>query len=452
MSILEVAEGSRVMLLEHMKVQYGQFFTPASLAERVVCGLRFPGAGALRMLDLGAGAGALTAAVARLLPEGVNLQVTCVELDADLLPHLSRTLAGLDHEIIHGDALSLAAQGMLREDHDVVVMNPPYGKLAASSEERRAMAQLGVDVPNIYAAFMAIGYLHLRQGGQMAAIVPRSWTNGPYFKRFREHMLAHVSLDRIQAFASRSALFSEAKVLQENVIVTCTRSREQGEVELIFDDAEPRRVPFEGIVHPRDAERFVRIPTGRERELPGAPLGALGLRVSTGKVVDFRAREHLAEPGNDTYPMIYQGNIHAGRVVWPRDIGKAQGFRCAPEEFRKFLVPPGAYVVVKRFSAKEEKRRVVAAVHEATTHVAYDNKTNVFPCPDRDVAVGLAYWLNSTAVDDHFRAFSGHTQVNATDLRTMPYPSLEQLRILGGGRDAAMPDQAVIDAVVEHLL
>ena len=66
MSILEVAEGSRVMLLEHMKVQYGQFFTPASLAERVVCGLRFPGAGALRMLDLGAGAGALTAAVARL--------------------------------------------------------------------------------------------------------------------------------------------------------------------------------------------------------------------------------------------------------------------------------------------------------------------------------------------------------------------------------------------------
>lgn len=166
MSILEVAEGSRVMLLEHMKVQYGQFFTPASLAERVVCGLRLPGAGALRMLDLGAGAGALTAAVARLLPEGMNLQVTCVEVDADLLPHLGRTLAGLDHEIIHGDALSLAARGMLREDHDVVVMNPPYGKLAASSEERRAMAQLGVDVPNIYAAFMAIGYLHLRRGGR----------------------------------------------------------------------------------------------------------------------------------------------------------------------------------------------------------------------------------------------------------------------------------------------
>lgn len=440
------------MLLEHMKVQYGQFFTPASLAERVVCGLRLPGAGALRMLDLGAGAGALTAAVARLLPEGVNLQVTCVEVDADLLPHLGRTLAGLDHEIIHGDALSLAARGMLREDHDVVVMNPPYGKLAASSEERRAMAQLGVDVPNIYAAFMAIGYLHLRQRGADGRHRAAFLDERSLFQRFREHMLAHVSLDRIQAFASRSALFSEAKVLQENVIVTCTRSREQGEVELIFDDAEPRRVPFRSIVHPRDAERFVRIPTGRERELPGAPLGALGLRVSTGKVVDFRAREHLAEPGNDTYPMIYQGNIHAGRVVWPRDIGKAQGFRCAPDEFRKFLVPPGACVVVKRFSAKEEKRRVVAAVHEATTHVAYDNKTNVFPCPDRDVAVGLAYWLNSTAVDDHFRAFSGHTQVNATDLRTMPYPSLEQLRLLGSGRDAAMPDQAVIDAVVEHLL
>lgn len=96
----------------------------------------------------------------------------------------------------------------------------------------------------------------------MAAIVPRSWTNGPYFKRFREHMLAHVSLDRIQAFASRSALFSEAKVLQENVIVTCTRSREQGEVELIFDDAEPRRVPFQEHRAPAGCGAFRSHPDG----------------------------------------------------------------------------------------------------------------------------------------------------------------------------------------------
>lgn|GEM_PF-3065027 len=49
--------------------------------------------------------------------------------------------------------------------------------------------------------------------------------------------------------------------------------------------------------------------------------------------------------------------------------------------------------------------------------------------PER-LVVRLARYLNSQAVDTYFRTFSGHTQVNATDLRNLHYPSLAQLEAL----------------------
>jgi adenine-specific DNA-methyltransferase len=105
--------------------------------------------------------------------------------------------------------------------------------------------------------------------------------------------------------------------------------------------------------------------------------------------------------------------------------------------------------LIKRFSAKEEKRRIVAAVWSGDRTPAFDNKLNYIHANghglDPEVARGLAYWLNSTQVDDYFRVFSGHTQVNAGDLRQMKFPSLDQLRALG----RSVTDD--IDSAVEHV-
>lgn len=56
-----------------------------------------------------------------------------------------------------------------------------------------------------------------------------------------------------------------------------------------------------------------------------------------------------------------------------------------------------------------------------------------------DLAWGIATFLNSTIVDLFFGQFNGHTQVNATDLRSLRYPSVDQLVELG---EAASPDRA----------
>jgi hypothetical protein len=96
--------------------------------------------------------------------------------------------------------------------------------------------------------------------------------------------------------------------------------------------------------------------------------------------------------------------------------------------------------VVRRFSAKEDRRRIVASLVRPNTFpgaekLGFENHLNIFhenkQGLDEQLAYGLAAFLNTTAVDDHFRRFNGHTQVNATDLRLMKYPSRAALISLG---------------------
>jgi adenine-specific DNA-methyltransferase len=96
--------------------------------------------------------------------------------------------------------------------------------------------------------------------------------------------------------------------------------------------------------------------------------------------------------------------------------------------------------VVRRFSSKEEKRRVMANVvnpadFPGMTLLGFENHLNVFHANKqglhKTLAYGLMVFLNSTALDEYFRTFNGHTQVNATDLKQIKYPSREILMTLG---------------------
>src|SRR5258708_38346638 len=117
------------------------------------------------------------------------------------------------------------------------------------------------------------------------------------------------------------------------------------------------------------------------------------------------------------------------------------------------LVPQGIYALEKRFSAKEENRRVVAALYDPDIvpgdRVGFENHTNYFHRAGRglpkSVAKGLVAFLNSTIVDLYFRQFNGHTQVNATDLRNLRYPTTVQLETLGAQIGDVFPDQDSID-------
>jgi len=124
------------------------------------------------------------------------------------------------------------------------------------------------------------------------------------------------------------------------------------------------------------------------------------------------------------------------------------------------LVPNETYVLVKRFSAKEEPRRVVASVYDHNKFsqynaVGFENHLNYYHQDGRGLlpvlARGLSVYLNSTLLDEFFRHFSGHTQVNATDLRMLRYPTTTELEHLGNAVGEEYPTQERIDELIAGL-
>lgn len=471
------------------QVVLGQFFTPMRAADILTQMVRFVPNRPLRVLDPGAGVGSLSAAlighIAQQLPR-FPLEVVAVEIDAQLIPHLNETMTecedlaldtGMDltTQVINENLIELMA-GMDRSMHnsfDLVLMNPPYGKLGARSWERSTLAKMGIDSPNLYSAFLSLGMVALREGGQLIAITPRSFANGPYFQTFRKTFLSRMSVNELRIFDSRSTVFSDSGVLQENIVFSALKDHPVPSVRLSVsrdhsDDAYQRDVPYHEVVHPNDPHAFLRIPS-QEADTNVAELFAslpcsladLPVTVSTGRVVDFRSREHLlTEPTTNEAPLIYPTNLRQGGVQWPIERVKASSFKIT-DETRSMILPNERFVLVKRFSAKEEKRRIVAAIYEpredASRGIAFENHLNVFHVNNHglegDFARGLCLWLNSSVVDQFFRTFSGHTQVNATDLRTMRYPSLSQLQALGLACPSDWPTQEGIDQLVtKHAL
>lgn len=474
MGLAEEAERRRSLSLTLLdgerQADLSQFFTPLEAARILVSLPRLPKSGTLRVLDPGAGSGILTASlmerVAREAPR-LDVIITAVELDESLHPSLRETLAdcetrGATTEVVSGDFVQWGLTTPRR--FDLVVQNPPYKKLPVGSESWELLQAAGISVPNIYAGFMAVGLRLLAPGGQQVSITPRSWANGTYFRDFRRDYVERAGIDAIHTFVSRGKVFGDTGVLQEAVIISATLGQHAESVRIQSsvdhqDDVAFRTVPTSEVI----TTDFVHIPaTEKDAEAVGwvgrflhSTLGELGLTVSTGRVVDFRSRDYLyTERPAGGWAMIFPAHFHGRTVVHPNPKVKKPQYLLADDiTASKLLTPPGSFVLIKRFSAKEERRRVVASVWESDSPVGLDNKLNYIHQGGKGldplVARGLAVWLNSTRLDDYFRVFSGHTQVNATDLRQMPFPTLDQLRTLGEGDPQ---NQAEIDALVEAAL
>ncbi len=433
----------------------------------------------VRLLDAGAGMGALTAAfVAQALARARqprSIAVTAFEVDVDMAGLLRDTLddcreacqaAGVTFraDVIEDDFILRSAEPLLSLSghYNCAILNPPYAKLNTGSRWRLALRSLGIETVNLYSAFVALAVDQLEDGGELVAITPRSFCNGPYYEPFRRHLLDQTSIIRLHVFESRKKAFKDDAVLQENVIFQLRRGGQQPTTVLVeTDGGEARRVPFAEVVRPGDAHRFIRLIISAEdaalaervQALP-CTLTDLGIKVSTGRVVDFRAREHLRrEPGDDTVPLIYPAHLKGGGVRWPIADFKKHNALVRNPRTADLLIPAGRYVLTKRFSSKEERRRLVASLFDAEGAVGLENHLNYFHERGQGLphhlAAGLAVFLNSTAVDDYFRQFSGHTQVNATDLRNLHYPARAALEELGR---SAPQGQAAIDAAVGALL
>ncbi|NMG17717.1 Eco57I restriction-modification methylase domain-containing protein [Aromatoleum bremense] len=447
------------------KAQFGQFMTPLSVA-RFMASL-FPSSTlqTCKLLDAGAGLGALSCAFLDRWAAGdfgfADVEACAYEIDPALRTHLAQTLLAYgerspvrlkiltDDFIEHG--AMLCKQGQRGFTH--IILNPPYKKINSHSPHRLTLRTVGIETVNLYSAFVALAVELAAPGGQIVAIIPRSFCNGPYYRPFRDFVMERAAIRHIHLFNSRSKAFKDDGVLQENIIIRLERGGAAGNVTVStsiddsFTDLATHEHPFERIVFPGDAERFIHVPTSPEQnayELSPAichSLADLGIKVSTGPVVDFRLKEHICEmPEVGTVPLLYPGHFSSGGTEWPKAGMKKPNAILRNAETEKWLYPNGTYCVVRRFSSKEERRRIVASVvdpdvFEGAEKLGFENHLNVFHDSKKGLpealAYGLAAYLNTSAVDENFRRFNGHTQVNATDLKQMLYPSRDALVELG---------------------
>jgi adenine-specific DNA-methyltransferase len=466
------------------KSQFGQFLTPGGTAT-FMAELFPPAEGACLLLDAGAGIGSLAAAFLERWAAGgfafQRVEVDAFEIDGSLHSQLSKTLCkyansklsvalhGDDFIHIATDALcgGLFSKSLPRYTH--AILNPPYKKINSKSTHRLALRRVGIETVNLYSAFVALTVALSAPGGQIVAITPRSFCNGPYYRPFRDFILERAAVRHMHLFESRSKAFKDDDVLQENIIIRLERGGLQGPVTVststddTFADLVTHEHPFNRIVFPDDPERFIHVPTSPDKnaiELSDAircTLADLGLKVSTGPVVDFRLKEYLRDmPGEGTVPLLYPGHFSSTGTTWPIEGMKKPNAIERNADTEKWLYPSGFYCVVRRFSSKEENHRIVASVVEpsafgAVPVLGFENHLNLFHEKKRGLpevlARGLAVFLNTTAVDEHFRRFNGHTQVNATDLKVMKYPSRDTLIELGKwAMQQGTPTQEQIDA------
>lgn len=443
----------------------------------------------IRILDPAAGAGILCcAAVESLLshnPKIDSIELVAYEIESNMSTSLQQVMHYLSRWIrsAYGVSISISvtqADFILEHSHsltpnngdqfnfchqstfDLVVSNPPYFKIKKSDPRALAAQQVVHGQPNIYSFFMAISATLLDTNGKLVYITPRSFTSGAYFRRFRKFFFNMVRPLSVHVFESRRDAFKREEVLQENIIIVARRephwhrqshkcrvtiSSSQG----IGDIDRPSRqnLALHSVLDVTSSENVFRLPISEEdshlMDLIDAwpcTLGTLGLAISTGPVVAFRATRLIGYRGlvpHTHVPLYWMNHVRPMEVTWPIE-------RHKPEYIRKhgaesLLVKNQNYVLLRRFSAKEELRRLTAAPYIANVHgssnseVGFENHLNYIHRPDgeltEDETWGLAAIYNSRLLDRCFRCINGSTQVNATELRSMRLPSHDSIVRLG---------------------
>ena len=459
----------------------GQIFTPPSVAKFMAQQIPMQEKPSISVLDPGIGTGILSCATIEefvdrrrggtVFLEGYDADSQVLEVAMAALNYAKQWAANLgvgvsfalhcEDFIFAGLAKmngSLAADetGSVVNAYDTVIMNPPYFKINASDPRAKAVSRFAGKQTNIYTLFLSVASQLLSSDGVLISVQPRSFTSGMYFQAFRKNFFRQMQPIAIHLFDSRKEVFPHVDVLQETLIlVTRTKSGESDSQVTIttsrgsadIDRVRRIKVRLSSILL-TDSKYRLAIPTTKEdcqlldfvHSWPNT-LADLGLEVSTGPVVPFRATQFLVRDPSEAQnvvPLLWMHHVTSMKVKWPLNNHKPEYIRDISED-QHLLVKSERYILIRRFSTKEEQRRLVAAVMPETLmqteRIGIENHLNFIHQDmhglDHNIAYGLAVLLNSSIMDMYFRVLNGSTQVNAYDLRQMPLPSRSKIEQIG---------------------
>ncbi|MET3616304.1 adenine-specific DNA-methyltransferase [Rhizobium aquaticum] len=456
------------MLPENLRSEWGAFYTPPALTERLLrlseeSGIQWESA---RVLDPACGGGAF------LLPVALRMQTCLGDLSGNaLFDHFAQHLKGFEIDpfaaqltqtwleiafadiscatgrpfpaVVHVcDSLQQTVSGKL---FDLIIGNPPYGRVRLASDLRERYRESLFGHANMYGLFTDLAIQWARKGGVIAYVTPTGFLAGEYFKALRALLAKKAPPCAIDFITERRGVFDD--VLQEALLATYRRGGRRGATTVHYLSVngtaevthagafELPQVPSDPWLAPRTpadgllVDSLTRLP---------ARLSDWGYKVSTGPLVWNRFKgQFRTRAGKDTLPVIWAEAVTAeGQFVFRAEKRNHEPyFKLNPRDGSLKVSEP--CVLLQRTTSKEQARRLIAAelpesfikLHDG---VIVENHLNmVKPIGHgraKVPAAVVAAVLNSRIADRAFRCISGSVAVSAFELEALPLPAADSMR------------------------
>lgn len=485
----------------------GQYFTPNEIADFMSSFSTKTDQQVLNILDPGCGTGTLSCSLIEYLiknnPHINVIKLICYEIDSELtgiteqaLEHLEDWLKStkpdlifswelrkvdfiIDNRMMFNQSLLFGQQPDITK-YDIIISNPPYFKIPKSDERAKIAESIVHGQPNIYAIFMMLSAHLLSENGEMIFIVPRSFASGPYFSLFRDRFFDEVLITNIHIFNSRNKAFKRDQVLQENVILKAIKKKKSVNDTIIISTSESsedlynsksKEYPFKELISLESKQKILYLPvTEKDNEVIRIfnkwenSLGKNLIKISTGPVVAFRKKEYLSDTIDsaeyDYSPLLWLTNTKPMKLDFPGNRNKKHYIKnCSSTQ--NVLVKNQNYVLLRRFSTKDDKSRLIATPYFSENFnqmkIGIENHLNYIYKYKGELSksevMGLAALFNSSLFDLYFRTFNGNTQVSATELKDIPLPPMTKIQSLGTellGVDEISQDK--IDSVIDRII
>ncbi|MYA03441.1 MAG: N-6 DNA methylase [Caldilineaceae bacterium SB0664_bin_22] len=457
------------LLPKRFRAVHGAYYTPPALCERLLDLAEAAGVdwSSARVLDPACGGGAFLAPVARRMVEALGCRPP-----AAVLSDIQGRLAGFELdpfaawmsqvfldaalvELCNGPDIRLEPVVQVSDSlerhkpqdrFDLVIGNPPYGRVKLSPELRAAYQRSLFGHANLYGVFTDLALRHTQSGGVIAYVTPTSFLSGEYFKALRGLLGREAPPIAIDFISQRKGIFAD--VLQETMLAVYQRSGGSiiGHAHLM--SPEPDGVigtepigsfklpdpPAQPWLIPRAASQVSVL--RRAQDLPFR-LCDYGYTVSTGPLVWNRHKSSLRRnPGKGRFPLVWAESVRPdGAFEFRAERHNHQPyFQPTPREH--WVVTDCACALVQRTTAKEQARRLVAAElpswfieeHGAVVVENHLNMIKPLKGSPKVSPAALVALLNSEAVDQVFRCINGSVAVSAYELQALPLPAPDDMK------------------------
>lgn len=481
------------------KKESGQFFTSKSISD-FMGNLAQPKSSEISILDPGCGTAILSCSlIEKLIQDGKisRIDLKLFETDSRIIKELNKVVLFLkdwlfkkrikldvrieqtDFVLYNSDVFSnnTLFGNQIFEKYDYIISNPPYFKIPKSDIRAQVAKELVYGQPNIYSIFMGLSAKLLKPEGELIFITPRSFAAGNYFKAFRNSFFNEVSITNIHIFESRNKMFKNDNVLQENIIIRASRKR-SSTIKVTVTACEKDLKQPEIAIYKTDElidldsmEKFLFIPSNafEARTIKifsqwQNSLNNYNIQISTGPVVAFRCKDYLVPDHTSSKqlaPLIWLHNVKDMEFVFPLKKGTKQSYIIDSVESRKVLLKNKNYILIRRFSSKDDKSRLICSPYFASyskfDRIGIENHLNYVYRPNGELSDeeiwGISVLFNSRLFDTYFRTFNGNTQVGASELKQIKMPPLEKIILIGSIlKNMVHPSKIEIENIINNVL